>query len=306
MKQFIKTVLALAIAAAMLPGLVSCGTKGPSAADTEVFERFMQAIVGGDYSAAYDCLSRECTQPKQEEGETVIGAEEEEEGAYISREDFTARYENIFGALGLNSVEYEKTGARTEEGASVIGYMATYHTTLAGDLVNEFEMTVVPEGEESRVLWAPSLIFPEMEQGDTVRLFRTAAKRGDIVASGDLLAETVTTWAVKAVKAEIKNAASFAEAAAEIIPIEAEEVLEKLNGSSSEKVLLYSCNEGGLSGDAREAIDALEGAELDMAYGTGRVYPQGDVMAHAVGYIGYASAEEAEKLNEGRTEMDGL
>lgn len=315
-----KQIALLLLAAAMLPIFPGCAHKLPEG-EAAVFKRFTEAVGSGDYAAAYGLLSLgSSTEPTQTPEatpykpgkretyppETPVPTETPLPTAYINAEDFAAKYENIFGALKVTSSEYELKSVENAGDKRIAHYTATYHSENAGDLTNDFEMTLVPEGEEWRVYWSPALIFPEMDWGDTLRIFKTAARRGDIVASGELLAQTVSTWAVRAVLSEVGDRNAFAAEIAEALELEEADVLKKLNDAAGERALIFTCNEGELSGDVREALDGIEGAELDTAYGTGRIYPQGDLMAHTVGYIGYASAEEAAALNEGRTVLDGL
>ena len=319
LKNIYKRIGAVILAAAMLPMFPGCRRlpEGEAAA----FTGFTEAIAAGDYASAFEMLSYGSrTEPtptpeaepyKPGRGETMppetpLPTETPLSTAYIGLDEFTERYKNIFGALEISSSDYELKGIEKDGDRRVATYTATYHSALAGDLTNEYEMTLVPEGDQWRVEWSPALIFPDMDWGDTVRTFKTAARRGDIVASGELLAQTVSTWAVKGVLAEIPDRGAFADSVSQALGLEKADVLEKLDSASGEKALIFTCNEGELSGDVREMLDNTEGAELDTAYGTGRIYPQGELMAHTVGYIGYASEKEAERLNEGRTVLDGL
>lgn len=79
----------------------------------------------------------------------------------------------------------------------------TYKTQSAGDLTNEYEMTLLKENNLWRVVWQPSHIFPDMAWGDTFDRAALAAERGDIVSHGAVVATNVRLVTVYALLSEI-------------------------------------------------------------------------------------------------------
>ena len=79
----------------------------------------------------------------------------------------------------------------------------TYKTQSAGDLTNEYEMTLLKENNLWRVVWQPSHIFPDMAWGDTFDRATLAAERGDIVSHGAVVATNVRLVTVYALLSEI-------------------------------------------------------------------------------------------------------
>ena len=312
---------AVFMAAAALLSIAGCTKVDPLRNDVTTFENYMDAISAGDLEKAFSCLTLTSTTmpsptpvatpytPKKNDTpvpETPVPTETPLPTAFIRFDEFKAKYEAIWEALGISSVDYERTGLERSPDTTVIKYSATYHTRIAGDLTNEYEMTLSQQGQDWLIDWEPSLIFPDMTWGSTVKVSKVAARRGDILASGELLAETVSTDAVLAVLAEIDDRAAFAEQAAEIFGLDAEEIKRSLDESENERVLIVQLNEHEFTGDLREAVDGLKGATVLENYGSDRVYPQKEVLAHTVGYVGYVGEDEIERLNEGRLETDGL
>ncbi|MCR5808761.1 MAG: hypothetical protein K6G56_04290 [Clostridiales bacterium] len=316
MRSLYKSALAVLLILATLFSVAGCRAKRPELMDPDCFEKFMDAVCALDFSAAYSYLSKVSTT----EPTPVPTAEPERMGVevtpdpnatqkpdeYITAEAFIKKYESIFSALGVTAVSYEKLSEEEDGDTLTVKYSASYETKIAGVLTNEYEMTLVREDDHRRVLWTPALIFPGMTWGSTVRVNRIAAKRGDILASGELLAQTVTTSAAVADKDAIQDTDAFCAAAAEILGMTPEEIAEKLEKAAGKTVLLAQYSEKELSPDVHQGIDELEGAYMIKNYGTYRYYPQGELLAHTIGYVGYVEESELASLNEGRTETDGL
>ncbi|MBR6108788.1 MAG: hypothetical protein IKQ36_03545 [Clostridia bacterium] len=316
-----KRIVTILLLGSMLLSLICCG-KSAEYLNADCFDKFMEAIAELDYAKAFEQLSRKSTTvPPLEitDGIAQVGggasapqpwstpAPTAKPDEFISRSAFIEKYQNIFGALGVKSVRYEKTGEEPVNSEKrTVRYHAVYETELYGNIENDYVMTLTVEDLTWKVDWTPALIFPDMTWGSTVRINTVSARRGDILASGELLAETVMLDAVTAKLDEIPDKAAFASALAEIISADPIEIIDALDKAKSNTVLIKTMNELELTPDMHEAIDKLDGAQLIENYGMDRVYPKGSLLAHTVGYVGYVSEDELEGLNEGRTEADGL
>ena len=303
---------AVLVIATVLP-LAGCGSKAPEA-DAKVFEDFMEAISSFDYEKAYSMLAKASTvspavTAAPEEGDvTSVGAPEDKQEVkkYVTGPEFAEKYQNIFSGLGVKSISWEKLSEEPNGTSLKVKYKAAYTTEELGVIENEYEMTIVLEGTSSRVKWTPALIFPTMDWGYTVRVSTVAAHRGDILASGELLAETVMLNAVVADLEKINDRAEFITRMALILGMDAEDITAKFEKAKQSPVLIAQINDNELTPDMREGLDNLEGARVIENYGWDRYYPKGSLMAHTVGYVGYVEESELEALNEGRTETDGL
>ena len=318
MKYLYKRIISVLLLGAMLLSAAACGSD-PIVADEDCFEKFMDAICAFDFSTAYSYLavtSKEMTTPKPEPTEEVpdeidVGADDDAGSTplptnYIESADFVKKYQVIFDGLGVTSVSYEKLSDETDGDAKTVKFSMTYFTEMAGALTNEYEMRLVKEGIKFRVAWTPALIFPEMHWGDVVRVTKVPARRGDILADGELLAETVSLHAVSAKLDEITDRSAFAASVESIPGVPADDTLEKLDKAKNDSVVVAQIDDHRLTADVHEAIDKLEGAELLQDYSTDRLYPKGSLLAHTIGYVGYAEESELEGLNRGRVLTDGL
>ena len=104
----------------------------------------------------------------------------------------------------MNDIEYNIAEENVSGNSKkVIKYTMTYKTQSAGDLTNEYEMTLLKENNLWRVVWQPSHIFPDMAWGDTFDRATLAAERGDIVSHGAVVATNVRLVTVYALLSEI-------------------------------------------------------------------------------------------------------
>ncbi|MBO4563779.1 MAG: hypothetical protein J5772_09265 [Clostridia bacterium] len=300
MKRMYKKVIALLLAAAALFSLAGCRNNSVFIEDADCFEKYMDAFTARDFKTAYSYFSKQSTTPPEE------APKEGEPAEYITEEDYVKKMEAIFSALEVSSVRYDKISESAENGELVVSYSMTYDTGKAGTLRSDYEMRLVTESGKRRVLWTPAQIFPGMTWGSTVRVNSVPARRGDILASGELLAETIDLHAVVAELDEIEYIDEFAVTISELLDLVPEDTLNKLMNAKGSTVLLAQLNDMELTPDLNEALDGIEGVTIIKKYGTDRYYPKGSLLAHTIGYVGYVEESELESLNEGRTETDGL
>ena len=177
-------------------------------------------------------------------------------------------------------------------------YSVSYTTTFCGQLDNSFTMNLVHQSNGWRVEWAPSLIFPDMEKDDTVRVLRLSARRGEIFSADDeLLAANVPGETVYANPDYIDDPAAFASAIAPLIGSTSAEVGIMLERAGNRLAVLKSYQPGKLDAATKEAILAVKGAGIDTeALSTFRQYPYGEAFFHITGYTGSITKEELDKV----------
>jgi penicillin-binding protein len=317
MKRTARYLISILLLGAMLLSLTGCVT---IINDGDVFEKFMDALCEFDYHKAYGYLSvyssamptptPAAKAEKPRKGETVeptaVPTATPVPYKFITEEEFTEKYEKIFSAIEVSAVRYEKLSEEEDDTGITVYYTATYVSDFVGEINNEYSVHLRNENGAWRIDWAPSVIFPGMDWGDTVMVSTVAAKRGDILANDELLAETVTLNAVIGDTEYITDIPAFIEAVSEILGLEPEAVAAKFENVKGDNVLIAQLNDYELTPDIHEALDNLTGARIIENYGTDRIYPQGELMAHTIGYVGYIEESEVDALNEGRQKADGL
>ncbi|MBO4385111.1 MAG: hypothetical protein J5854_06805 [Clostridia bacterium] len=319
MRSSYKPLISIILIAAVLVQLLGCASGSIILEDADCFTKFMDAVCAFDFSTAFGYLSQNATTMPTERptptedvqggvtvSETSIPEPTPLPTDYIGRDDFIAKYTAIFEGLGVTSVSYEKLSEETNGDVVTVAFRMTYETEVAGTLTNEYEMRLVTDGIKRRVDWTPALIFPEMRWGYTVKITAVPARRGDILADGKLLAETVMMHAVVADIPKIPDRNSFVRSLSEILGVPSDTVVTAINKAKGDVALIIQINDHDLTADMHEAIDRLEGARLIENYGIDRVYPMGSLLAHTIGYVGYVEKADIDKLNEGRLPTDGL
>lgn len=317
MKSLHKRILAAVVVLAVLISLFGCRGK-IVIEDADCFESFMDLICSFDFEEAYKYLSEASTtmpaptpEPTPADDGISVSVTASPEPTplptnFIKAADFAKKYRDIFDGLEISSVSYEKLEERVSGNDLIVRFRMTYVSGIAGELTNEYEMRLVTDGLARRVDWSPALIFPDMDWGYTVRVSTVPARRGDILAEGELLAETVTLNAISVDKEAVKSLSDTAAQIAEAIGEAPADILAVLNKSTSSKAVAARINDHDLTADMREALDGIEGVTVIENYGTDRVYPKGSLLAHTIGYVGYVEEKDVASLNEGRERLDGL
>ncbi len=300
-----RTAFALTLVCIMLLSLmplVGCKSGSRDTGEQAIL-KYLELIRTGDYASAWGLLS----------AGTRNEAEEEKAGR-ITKQAFVDKYTNIFKALEITAVEYADVVCGNGEILCEGSFTATYRSEYTGDLVNRFDVVARREGGEWRIAWSPALIFPEMQWGDTVRVAKLAAKRGEILAGGDVLAATVGAVSVYAVVSKIENAELFAIQIAALLGITPDKVSAALEKAYDDVAVIRQYYSDELSDSVKEQLLSIPGVGIDYGnYGTNREYPFGSLLAHLIGYVGSVPNENGEALkaelaalNEGRSEEDGL
>ncbi len=301
MKRYISLLLAFIVLFPVLP-LSGCG-KSLRGTGAGAVADYLEFIRTGDYASAYDMLTAAV---KKE-------AEDSKKGK-ITREEFVAKYTNIFEALEITAVEYEAVRCGEGEILCAGSFKAIYRSEYTGDLTNEFDILTRREGGEWRIDWSPALIFPEMEWGDTVRVASLYAKRGEIIAGGEVLASTEGAVSVYAAVSKIDDVSLFTAQVATLLAMKQESVLKALDKAYDDVAIIKQFYSDELSESVREQLLNIPGVGVDYGnYGAHREYPYGSLLAHLIGYVGSvpndspaALKSALAALNEGRTEQDGL
>ncbi|MDZ7834482.1 MAG: NTF2-like N-terminal transpeptidase domain-containing protein [Alkalibacterium sp.] len=113
-----------------------------------------------------------------------------EDGGY-TEEELSERYDTIFQSIGVDELAVSSQEILFDEETDT--YSFTYSadmTTVLGDMDNlAFQATIIETEEQKTVDWDHSLLFPGMEEGDTISLSYTDPNRGTIYdRNGNILA----------------------------------------------------------------------------------------------------------------------
>ena len=113
----------------------------------------------------------------------------------ISKEEFTNRYKDIYDGVSATNVKvtFEKPEEEEKQGdlEEVVYPFSLKMDTLAGEVSFEQDVQLkkeeVEDGENWFITWSPSMIFPQLEEGEEVRVSSSPAARGQIFDQNDTL-----------------------------------------------------------------------------------------------------------------------
>lgn len=326
MKRALSIILIWASCLCLLPGCTGSSGK-------QVCLDFLSKISSGDYEGAYNLLDGAVTfipdetagvdpskpiDPNEKPDYVALAKLEpnrESEGL-ISKNQFIAKYMNIFDALEITSVLYENIQVNEGEVFTIVNFTATYSSPLLGDVSGEHRMVAIKSRNRWFIEWSPNLIFPEMEWGDTVRVARISAKRGELMADGHVLATTEGKISVYAMPDRLNdtNRDYFYNKCSSLLGMTREAIDKKLSKAYDGVAVLKQFYQGEFPEYLETQLLEIEGIGIDYGnYGSVRSYPENDMLAHTLGYVGIVSAgsdEELEaklkELNEGRDAENGL
>jgi len=225
--------------------------------------------------------------------------DEDEIATTITEVEFIEKYESIFDELELTGIDYEVTEVLDGEIIARVNYTLTYHSERAGgDLTYDFTIEANRIEHRWTIDWSPSLIFPEMEWGDSLRVGILQADRGEILCDGEAYAQNVDAITVYCVPSSIPDEETFISEVAAIPEMEMTEddVRTALTKQRNDFCKLKTFYPDEATMDLKTRLLAVEGIAIDTAnYGTLRYYPYGDSLCHIIGYAGIISKKE--KIN---------
>ncbi len=289
MKRSLSLLLILVL---LLMAVPAC--KAPAAVDAR--DAFLQLIDAGQFDAAYEML-HSSVRYDAEQAAKDLAEKKEQSISRISKEQFVKRYEAIFDELQITGLSYTPLSNVEGEAICVYDYRLTYESNLIGDQEMDFRMSARRENGVWTVEWTPALLFPEMAWGDTVRVAKTTAQRGEILADGVAYAQTVNAVSIIAVPEKIEDEAQFTRQAAMLLNMSIEAVEKKLTKVYGDFVILKQLYPDELTESLEEQLLLIPGISIDKSnFGTLRYYPQKSTLAHIIGYVGAATAEDLKTL----------
>ncbi|NLG38037.1 MAG: hypothetical protein GX549_08455, partial [Clostridiales bacterium] len=244
----------------------------------------------------------------------------------ISLNEFCDRYESLFDAMKVTSVVCTAMEATTQ---SETGRTIPFTVAVESERLGSFtlEMTLPLELQKRRwgVDWSPSLILPDMKDGDEIRLYPIAASRGEIFdASGNLLAANDHAPTVYVDLDLVDDPEALVRMLAPMLLISESTLRTKMTALFEEEptqtgeesasapsrvrlVVLKAYTEAEMTPEFEESLLTLPGVGIERnSFTPIRSYPYGQLLAHLLGYTGPVTAEDLD-ANPGMTiPSDGL
>ncbi|HSP55287.1 MAG TPA: NTF2-like N-terminal transpeptidase domain-containing protein, partial [Dehalococcoidia bacterium] len=268
----------------------------------ETAERFLSSWKSADYDAMYNLLSLEAQ-------------------SGIERQKFIDRYTAITEEARITSLDYElqpvpsgqsPTPRSTGTPASTMPFSVTFHTSIFSDidqenalpLVNEEVEVPGPTGQapgkhkEWRVQWSPSLFFAELDDRNLVHFFTRVPRRGGIYdRNGHELAIDAAVPVVGIVPEQITDKEAVITRLAQALSMSEADVRAKVESDvpSYYFVPVKSLPYGTPAEDLTKFNDMVD-LGVVVRDQTRRVYPNGDSLAHTLGYLTEVSEDQLKDL----------
>ncbi len=277
-------ILALSLVFSILLLLTACQKANPM----DTAQAYIDAWSALDFEKMYDALSTDSQES-------------------ISKDKFIERYETIFSAIKLNSVELSPQELIQEEDKAFLPLDAVFHTDTVDSFEAHFTLPLVLEKDEWKLVWTPSLIFPDLGSDDQVRLVSQHALRGDITdRKGNPIAIEGEAYTVGAVPGKIPDKQEFAKALAPLLEMEEEKILNELSKDwvKDDSLVPLRSFPLNISQEFKDKILSIKGVMLATNVVTdSRRYLDNELYSHVVGYVQRVSAEDLEK-NKGYSSQD--
>lgn len=250
----------------------------PPPSSSDAADAFLRLWQEGRYGEMYDLLSAVSQ-------------------ARLGRQQFIDRYQAIAEEAGVSGLRYQIIPS-PDPTTEMIPFTAVFTTRFFGDTEDRNTMALAYEGGRWRVVWSPSLIFHGLDDDNLVHFFSRTPRRGAIYdRNGVPLAVDAKVAVIGVVPQSIQDMEALVTTLAEKLAMAAGEVRAKIDRQVPSyyflpvKTLAY--------GTPREVIDQFYGIPgVIVREDRQRVYPQGDLAAHLLGYLSDVSAEQLARLRE--------
>lgn len=245
----------------------------------EVFRLFSENLSKQDYANLYSFLSKESTE-------------------YISEEEFVTRYNNIYSGIQANSINIKKNKTANEK--DVIPFSIEMETVAGKVDVTDYQLKLVKEKGEWKIQWNDSLIFPNMQRGDKIRVKISQAKRGSILdRNGNPLAKDgeIKTVGINPSIFDKNDREKKIKQLAAILEISEEEITKKLDENTNPDYFVPIVD---ILPD-NEKLKRVEEIREDGIFiynKPSRIYKNHEGFGRLLGYVGSINAEELEKHKE--------
>ncbi|HYI15282.1 MAG TPA: penicillin-binding protein 2 [Thermomicrobiales bacterium] len=241
----------------------------------DVAEAYAKVWAAGNYDQLYDLLSRDSQ-------------------AFISREDFVARYEGIAVEVGIKTLEAEITGGDDDD--ELFPMKVEIDSSRVGTIEDENLLPVVMDGDKPAVDWTPSLIFSQLDDG-YVQWTSDVPQRGRILdRKGKPLAQMGQITRVGVVPGKVTNEADLLTRLSDLLDMPQDIIKNRFAGGQADWFMAVKDLPGDIDQAIVDQLTAIEGVAIQKP--PARIYPQGELTAHVVGYMSEVTAEELPELSK--------
>jgi penicillin-binding protein 2 len=226
----------------------------------------------------------------------------------IPGDKFVARYEAIATEATITGVTAGISAVqRTAVTTAVVTFTLTVDTQLAGQFQVENELNLSHDGQVWGVDWSPEAIFPLLGEDKLVHMFVHVPSRASIYDRWDLpLATDGKVVELGVVPGQIQDEARLLDVLALVLGLPQDTIKAKYASAARPDWFMPV---GEISSEKAQANEALLASVSGITWRENavRLYPQGSLAAHIIGYMAHIDAETLARLAaEGYNETDML
>lgn len=254
--------------------------------------------------------------PKREYDEMYDMINSEASGN-ISREDFIKRNSAIYEGIEIRNMEIKDI--IYDDGQKNVSFYTAFDT-VAGNISFQNTVNVVENESSFGIVWSDSVIFPDLQPSDKVRVSITKASRGEILdRNGWILAGEGVASSVGIVPGKLEDRESGIDYISEILEIDREVIENKLSAKwvkedslvpiktipKVQEIDLISVKPDEdvlMEQERQEKLLAIPGVMITDE--KVREYPLREAASHLIGYVQGVTAEDLEE-HKGEGYTDG-
>lgn len=215
----------------------------------------------------------------------------------IDEKRFVERYTAIYDAATVTSIA--TTSQQSQPGvqpdSAKVPFEVVLKTIRLGEIREQNTLPLTYEQGRWGVQWSPSLIFKDLSGDNLIRMFPLNPQRGSILdRQGRPLATQGYVVQIGVVPGEIKDEAALLKALADYTKLPADQIKQKWAEAQPDWFVPIKDVPISQEDDAKQKLEQIEGVML--RHKSVRIYPNGEVAAHVVGYVSKITAEDLQKL----------
>ncbi|WP_339234003.1 penicillin-binding transpeptidase domain-containing protein [Oceanobacillus sp. FSL W7-1281] len=256
---------------------------------TDTLNQYAEAVEEGDYESLYNLFSQETKDTYSEEDSALrLGKLYDD----ISATDIE---------INIQELEEREVANAYDDGIATIPFTVNMNT-IAGEISFDYqaELTLIENEEEEDkwlINWDSGFIFPDLADGGEIRISTNQPERGEILDKNQMpLAINDTVYEFGVIPSELGENEAKREELARLLGISVDSINSSIEAEWVEdnlfvplKTILPD------DSDTVQELNAIEGVSYRET--NGRVYPEGEITAHLVGYLRSVNAEDLEELD---------
>ncbi|MFL8711718.1 penicillin-binding transpeptidase domain-containing protein [Clostridioides sp. GD02377] len=240
----------------------------------EVFKQYMSFANERQYEKMYDLL-------------------DEKSKSEIKKEKFILRNKKIYEGINSRNISVKINEVKKEKDSDKIIKYDSKMDTLAGEISfsNEVPLNRDKDGDY-RIRWKSDVIFPELEEDNTIRISKLKAKRGNILdRNGVMIAGQGLASMIGLVPEKMSDNTEDLKKLSTLLNIPVEQIQKKLNASwvKDNSMVPIKTIEKIKDKALQDSLLSIPGVKISNT--EVRQYPLSEKAGHLTGYVQNVNAE---------------